>query len=53
MKIGILTMHEVPNYGSFLQAYSLKRQMEQRGAEVRFINIEKGRQILPPLSPFV
>lgn len=48
MKIGILTMHEVPNYGSFLQAYSLKRQMEQRGAEVRFINIEKGRQILPP-----
>ena len=33
MKIGILTMHAVPNYGSFLQAYSLKRQMEQRGAD--------------------
>ena len=47
MKIGILTMHAVPNYGSFLQAYSLKRQMEQRGADVRFLRLKQGRQILP------
>ena len=48
MKIAILTMHEVPNYGSFLQAYSLKRQMEKRGAEVRFLRVRSGRAILPP-----
>lgn len=46
MKIGILSMQEVANYGSYLQAYALKRILEGLGAdEVFFINITKGRQI--------
>ena len=46
MKIGILSMQKILNYGSFLQALSLKMQLEQRGHEVYFIDIEKGREIV-------
>ena len=46
MKIGILSMQEVPNYGSFLQAFSLKIIFEKRGYEVYFLSIEKGRQVV-------
>ncbi len=45
MKIGILSMQKIPNYGSFLQAYSLKTQLEKRGNDVYFIDIEPGRQL--------
>jgi hypothetical protein len=45
MKIGILTMHEVKNYGSFLQAFSLKKNIEKLGCEVEFINIIPGEQL--------
>lgn len=48
MKIGILSMQKIMNYGSFLQALSLKMQFEQRGHEVYFIDIESGRQIVQP-----
>lgn len=50
MKIGILSMQKILNYGSFLQAFSLKMQFEQRGHEVFFIDIKPGRKIvnLPP-----
>ena len=50
MLIGILSMQRVCNYGSFLQALSLKMQFEAMGHEVHFIDIEQGRQILPPES---
>ena len=40
MKIGILSMQDVPNFGSVLQSYSLKRIMEGMGHEVSFISIE-------------
>ncbi len=50
MKIGILSMQKIPNYGSFLQAYSLKKQLEKRGNEVFFIDIEAGRQVAPTLQ---
>lgn len=46
MRIGILSMQKIPNYGSFLQAFSLKKQFEKRGHEAYFIDIEKGRQIV-------
>lgn len=46
MKIGILSMQKILNYGSFLQAYSLKKQFENRGHNVYFIDIEKGKQIV-------
>ena len=40
MKIGIMSMHRVRNYGSFLQAYGLKALLERQGHRVRFIDIE-------------
>ena len=38
MLIGVMTMQRVPNYGSFLQAYSLKRMIEMLGHEVVFVD---------------
>lgn len=44
--VGLLSMHRVPNYGSFLQAYALKQLLLQNGADdVFFIDIERGRQL--------
>lgn len=45
MNIGILSMQKIHNYGSFLQAFSLKKQLEARGHSVYFIDILPGRQI--------
>ncbi len=45
MKIGILSMQKILNYGSFLQAFSLKKQFEDRGHDVYFIDIVPGRVI--------
>lgn len=42
MLIGIMTMHRVPNYGSFLQAYALKRILETMGHRVVFLDFEPG-----------
>lgn len=38
-------MQEVKNYGSFLQAFSLKKTIEAIGHECDFINIVPGKQI--------
>ena len=46
MKIGILSMQKIHNYGSFLQALSLKKQMEIRNHDVYFIDILPGKQII-------
>jgi len=45
--IAILSMQRVVNYGSFLQAYGLKKLVEKadENANVYFIDIEKGRQL--------
>lgn len=45
MKIAILSMQEVKNYGSFLQAFSLKSNIEALGNSCDFINIIPGRQL--------
>ena len=37
MKIGILTVHDVDNFGSYLQAYGLMRTLESMGHEVYFL----------------
>lgn len=42
MKIGILSMHRIVNYGSFLQAYALKRVIENMGYECVFVDIKQG-----------
>lgn len=46
-KIGIMSMQRVKNYGSFLQAYGLKKNIEQFGYEVEFVDYEFGEQIIP------
>lgn len=50
MNIGILSMQKVPNYGSFLQALALKKELEKLslGGDVYFIDIEEGTHIIPP-----
>lgn len=40
MKVGILSMQRVQNYGSFLQAYALKRMLESLGHQVCFVDLE-------------
>ena len=42
-KVGILSMQRIKNYGSFLQAYALKKMIEELGHEVEFVDyhIEK------------
>ncbi|WP_320967094.1 polysaccharide pyruvyl transferase family protein [Hungatella sp.] len=42
MKICILSMQAVDNYGSVLQAYSLKKIVESLGHSVSFIDIKRG-----------
>lgn len=45
MNVGILSMQRVYNYGSFLQAYALKKIFNHRGHEVGFVDIEKGNVV--------
>ena len=40
MKVGIMSMQRVINYGSFLQAYSLKKNIEALGAKVEFVDYQ-------------
>lgn len=44
MKICILSMQRVPNFGSLLQGYSLKKMLETLGHDVRFIDIEARKE---------
>ena len=44
-KIGILSMQEVVNYGSFLQAFALKTIFTRLGADVCFLKVKAGRQL--------
>lgn len=45
MKVGILSMQQITNYGSFLQAYGLKSILENLGHDIEFINIIPGEQL--------
>lgn len=40
MKTGIMTMHRIDNYGSFLQALGLKLELERLGGEVSFVDFK-------------
>ena len=46
MKVGIISMQKVYNYGSFLQAYSLKKNIEALGHECEFIDIKPGEKVI-------
>lgn len=43
MKVYILSMQQVNNYGSVLQAYSLKKMIEGLGGKVEFLAIKHGK----------
>ncbi|WP_026493675.1 polysaccharide pyruvyl transferase family protein [Butyrivibrio sp. XPD2002] len=38
MKVGIMSMQRIINYGSFLQSYSLKKNLEMMGASVEMVD---------------
>lgn len=46
MKIGIISMQRIRNYGSFLQAYGLKRMIESLGHKVVFIDYKAGTPVI-------
>ncbi|TGE34864.1 polysaccharide pyruvyl transferase family protein [Desulfosporosinus fructosivorans] len=47
MKVGIMSMHRIKNYGSFLQAYGLKMTLENLGHEVEFVDYKIEKPIVP------
>ena len=38
MKVGVITRHAVPNYGSLLQSYATQVVLEKMGYNVEIIN---------------
>lgn len=50
MKVGILSMQRIFNYGSFLQAYGLKCLLEQAGCQVEFVDYTPGPCLIPGQS---
>lgn len=42
LRVGILSMQRIYNYGSFLQAYGLKSVLESLGCDVQFVDYEPG-----------
>lgn len=45
MKVGIMSMQRICNYGSFLQAYALKKEIEKLGHSVVFVDYHVGSPI--------
>ena len=41
-------MQRIANYGSFLQAYALRKLLEKRGCEVQFVDYVPGKTLIPP-----
>ena len=53
MKTGILTFHDVSNYGALLQAYALQETINKLGSESEFVAIRrKDQEVNPSSSPF-
>lgn len=46
MKIGIMSMQRVVNYGSFMQSYSLKKNLEKLGADVCMVDYHVGKALV-------
>ena len=46
MKVGIMSMQRIVNYGSFLQAYGLMKLIQQLGHDVEFVDYHPGESIL-------
>ena len=46
MNVGIMSMQRIINYGSFLQAYGLKKTLESMGHEVCFVDYHVGQPVV-------
>ncbi len=46
-KVGILSMQRIANYGSFLQAYGLKKILEDLNCDVEFVDYHLGECLVP------
>ena len=46
IRVGILSMQRIKNYGSFLQAYGLKHILEDLGCEVQFVDYHPGETLI-------
>lgn len=49
--VGIMSMQRIRNYGSFLQAYGLKRMLESLGCAVRFVDYRPDGCLVEPERP--
>lgn len=47
IKVGIMSMQRIANYGSFLQAYGLKHILEDLGCNVQFVDYHPGETLIP------
>lgn len=47
-KIGIMSMQRIVNYGSFLQAYGLRKTIEAFGENVEFVDYEYEKSVIEP-----
>ena len=45
MKIGIMSMQRITNYGSFLQSYALKNIIKSLGHKVVFVDYKIGEPV--------
>jgi coenzyme F420-reducing hydrogenase beta subunit len=48
LRVGILSMQRILNYGSFLQAYGLRGILESLGCDVQFVDYRPGRCLVEP-----
>lgn len=46
VKVGIMSMQRIANYGSFLQAYGLKCMLEELGCKVEFVDYHVGKTLV-------
>ena len=49
--VGVMSMQRIRNYGSFLQAYGLRRMLGSLGCEVRFVDYRPGKCLVEPGRP--
>lgn len=50
IRVGIMSMQRIANYGSFLQAYGLKHILEELGCEVQFVDYHPGVTLIPAVG---
>lgn len=50
MKTGILTFHDVDNYGAVLQAYALQQTLKKLGIDNEFVAIERVKKDAPQIT---